>query len=1328
MRRAARVGAVVAALCGAVLLLLGALWAGGNTDAGHSFIAGLTARLTEGRVRLAGLGGSFPLRPTLRGLELRDTEGVWLTAEDVVVEWSPLALLAGRIDVVTASVAHVRVERAPLADKPAGTTSLPHVDVHRFAVARLDLGAALAGAPATLSLRGQVEIHSLEAAEARLEARRTDGEGEYALTLHADRQRLDGSLSVREPAHGPLENVLSVPGLGALTVTAALHGPRTAARIDISVRAGELTASAHGTVDVVRRTADLAYALAAPAVAPRADLGWDAAELAGTWSGTFAAPVAQGHLTLSGLRLPGATRVADVHALLAARAGRIDVQANLVGLEVPGPDPRLFARDPLTLDAAIDLGAPTRPVEFKAVHRLFTCYARFATAAGAGAPASLQLNLPDIAPLAALLGEDVQGEATLRARLTRSPGWHADLDGGLSLKGGAAPWVPLLGPRMTLKLGVAWSDDAVEVDGLRLAGGVVSVAASGTAKRPTPRRGPAAPRAAPPGFLKDIEARWQLEVADLAPVSNMLAGPLKASGRIAGAPGALTVDAEAVSRLSVLGTTAAPVQATAHIHGLPGAPSGTLRVRGKLEDAPLEIAAALEPGERGELRLLLSRAQWKTAHLEGEVSAEPAGGARRGQIRFAVGQLGDFAAMAGTSLTGRLDGNLTLAPGTGYGGVHLLLDGKQVGVGQLSGNVQLEAGGTGQVFDVHLAAQLPDQHGQVASLKAGAVLDPERRELRIEHGDLGYHATQFKLLAPMRILYDRGLAVGETRIGGLGAVLSLQGRISPSLDLQGSLQHGGAGLVNLFFPQLLAAGNVDARARLGGTLANPTGTVSVDATDLRLADESAVDLPPMTVRASAQLDGNLAAMRATLDAGSGSKLAASGDLPLAASGRLAMKVTGALDAATVNPLLEARGLHAGGLVAVDATITGTPAAPQVGGSVTLNRGSLRDYGRGVNLSAIEAKLTGNQAGELVVERFKATAISGGIGLSGSIGVLQPGMPVDLHLTAQNARPVASAILTADMDADLRIRGRLRERIDVAGTVQVKRATIGIPNSLPPEVAVLDVQRRGSAAAAAGDKQLIVGVEVLLQAPQQILVQGRGLDAELGGEMRLAGTTDALTASGGFDLQRGSFSLAGTRLNFTQGRVGFDGAGLRKKIDPTLDFTAQTQLADSTAILRITGFADAPRFEFSSTPPLPQDEIMARLLFGENAAQLSALQVAQIGAALATLSGVGGVAGPLVKLQKTLGLDRLTVGSNNTTNAAGTESSGAAIAAGRYISKRVYVEGKQTTSGTSQVQVDVDLTKHLKLQTRLGNGTATTQGTTPENDPGSSIGLSYQFEY
>jgi translocation and assembly module TamB len=253
----------------------------------------------------------------------------------------------------------------------------------------------------------------------------------------------------------------------------------------------------------------------------------------------------------------------------------------------------------------------------------------------------------------------------------------------------------------------------------------------------------------------------------------------------------------------------------------------------------------------------------------------------------------------------------------------------------------------------------------------------------------------------------------------------------------------------------------------------------------------------------------------------------------------------------------------------------------------------------------------------------------------------------------------------------------------------------------------------------------------VQAPRQILVQGRGLDAELGGELHLGGTTDAPVVTGGFDLQRGTFSLGSSHLTFTTGTVTFSGSGLKGKIDPTLDFTAQSTVADVSVTLRITGLADSPKIELSSTPELPQDEILARLLFGRPAAQLSALQVAQIGGALATLSGGGGGLNPLAKIQKTLGLDRLSVGggtSSGTGTTSNTTNAGASIEAGRYVSSRVYVAVKESTTGVSQLEVDVDLSKHLRLQTRLGNGTQTAQGTTPENDPGSSIGVAYQFEY
>jgi translocation and assembly module TamB len=276
------------------------------------------------------------------------------------------------------------------------------------------------------------------------------------------------------------------------------------------------------------------------------------------------------------------------------------------------------------------------------------------------------------------------------------------------------------------------------------------------------------------------------------------------------------------------------------------------------------------------------------------------------------------------------------------------------------------------------------------------------------------------------------------------------------------------------------------------------------------------------------------------------------------------------------------------------------------------------------------------------------------------------------------------------------------------------------------VAVLHVRRPGDKPppATPAAPAAIVRLNLTVDAPSSIFVRGHGLDVELGGALTVAGSSAAPQIGGGFQMRRGDFSLAGTTLTFTKGDIGFDGEGPGGKIDPTLDFEADSYSSSVVATLKVTGYADGPKITLSSVPDLPQDEVLAHLLFGQNENQLSTLQLAEIGAALAELSGVtGGGGNPLDTLRKGLGLDRLNVGT-------GTNGTGTAIEAGRYVAKGVYVGAKQDAGGAggTQAQVQVDLTRHLKLQTTLGTGGGTAQGATPQNDPGSSVGLSYQFEY
>ena len=143
--------------------------------------------------------------------------------------------------------------------------------------------------------------------------------------------------------------------------------------------------------------------------------------------------------------------------------------------------------------------------------------------------------------------------------------------------------------------------------------------------------------------------------------------------------------------------------------------------------------------------------------------------------------------------------------------------------------------------------------------------------------------------------------------------------------------------------------------------------------------------------------------------------------------------------------------------------------------------------------------------------------------------------------------------------------------------------------------------------------------------------------------------------------------------------------------------------------------------FSGMADLPQDEILGRLMFGQSTQQLSPFQLAGVAQAAASFGGVGG-GDPIGGIRDKLGLDRLSVGTASGTSASAT------VEAGKYVANGVYVGARQGTSGGSQAQVQIDLTKHLKLQTTLGTGGTPTTGVRPENDPGSSVGLTYGFDY
>jgi len=1351
MRRVAKIlGWMLGLLLAVPAALVVAVWIGANTGAGRRQIERLAPRLTGDAVRLAGIGGRFPEALRIARIEVRDAKGTYVTVTGVALDWSPLALLRGLVDVDVLSAHRVDFARLPVpSNSPPSTFSMPvRVTVRSVRVDELDMAAPVIGTEARLAVQGSARIDTLRGlpdlspqddASLTLSIAARDGSGRYGVEAALAPARNHALLTVQEQPGGLIARLASLPALGAIEARIAADGPRERLDLSLALTAGGLRANAGGTLDAVHGAADLTVKASAPAMAPAADLSWQSGAVDMLVQGKLTAPHARGTVAVAGLAAGGAG-VRSITAAVDGDQGSVSLRGTLEGVRLPGPKPDLLAAAPVRVEADARLDAPDRPVRFAVRHPLLALDGTARTAGAVQADATAAL--PDLAPLAALGGLDLQGRAALTLHAAEADGaTTAQLDGTLGMIGGQAPIPGLLGENATLGLTATLRGRDVTVSRLSLAGRAVTVSGTG---------------ALAGGALGTLRADAEASLSDLSMVAPQLGGEMAAKLHAAGPLEDLAAHADLTGRVAAKGMDSGPFTASLDATGLPGKPQATLAAQGSLLGAPLDLAASARRQDDGTLALDIQRAKWKSVEAGGAATLPRGATIPQGSLHLAVARLDDLAPLVGQKLAGSLTAaleadarraRLTLeaqdagAPGSATAGratlnatvddpaghpsvdAALAIEGLAAAA-DIRGSARATVRGPADALSVKLDANLPVLAGSPATLAAAATIDAAGRSAALSAFQAGWHGETVRLLDPARIGFRDGITVDRLRLGLRQAVLEASGRAAPTLDLTASVRNLPADLAAVFDPSLAADGTLRADARLAGPTRSPSGTVSLAANGIRLRQGPGRALPPASLDAKATLGQGAATVNATATAGT-TRLTVTGRAPIG-QGPLDLRAGGAMDLAMLDPLIAAQGRRVRGRITLDATVGGTLARPALAGTVRLAGGEVQDFALGAHLTSIEAVLRG--AGDTMrIERLNAAAGPGTITASGSVGVLAPGIPVDLAVTARNARPLSSDLLTATADADLSVRGAAAAApgqggLAVNGKVTIKRADIRIPERLPVSVPVLNVLIPGAAPPPPPAPPPPIALDLTLDAPEEIFVRGRGLDAELGGRVHMGGTLADLRPSGGFEMRRGIFSLAGQTLTFTKGTVGFIGAGIA---DPAIDFVATASNGGILATLEVTGTASAPKIVLSSVPELPQDEVLAHLLFGRSASSLSPFELAQIAAALASLTGVApGAADPLGGVRQALGLDRLSVGSG---------ANGApALEAGRYVARGVYVGVKQGVSGAdTQAQVQVDLTRGLKLQGTVGTGHGAAAGSTtvdPNSDSGSSLGLTYQFEY
>ncbi len=400
----------------------------------------------------------------------------------------------------------------------------------------------------------------------------------------------------------------------------------------------------------------------------------------------------------------------------------------------------------------------------------------------------------------------------------------------------------------------------------------------------------------------------------------------------------------------------------------------------------------------------------------------------------------------------------------------------------------------------------------------------------------------------------------------------------------------------------------------------------------------------------------------------------------------------------------------------DLALNGPLAVTSVSGRVTSSGATVTVPALKLNLSGVDAaiRLSGGAA---EIDVSGAGSQGGRVSVSGRVG-LEPPFDGALVIDVRDAGLVEPGLYETTVNGRITIDGPMTGGARIAGALTLGEVEVRIPSGgglisgeLPGELvhrneppSVLRTRARaglldaGNGGAAPGRPYAL---DLTVNAPSQIFVRGRGLDAELGGQLRLTGTTDNVVTSGRFELIRGRLDILGERLVLDEGTIRLEG-----DFNPYLRLVATTVSGDITIRIVIEGLLSDPDLEITSQPDLPEEEVLARLLFERGIENISALQAVQLAAAVRTLAGGGG-GGIVGRLREDFGLDDLDV----TTGADGNT----AVQAGKYISENIYTGVTVDSTGRSKVDLNLEVSPSITARGSVSSDGDTSLGVFFERD-------------
>ena len=521
-------------------------------------------------------------------------------------------------------------------------------------------------------------------------------------------------------------------------------------------------------------------------------------------------------------------------------------------------------------------------------------------------------------------------------------------------------------------------------------------------------------------------------------------------------------------------------------------------------------------------------------------------------------------------------------------------------------------------------------------------------------------------------------------------------------------------LFHFIAPELPLAGRATFQGHLEGSLQDPKGQLQIDLHHVQITEDIFAQKPFIEGRLNLDLGGKGIQLKSELNGIGHTPLRISGTLPITLSldpftvkmdsklpFALALNAEGELD--PYLHLFYNDTTNLSGQAKIALKLSGLMNAPQIQGNIDLSNGTYESLSTGALYHNIQGHLEGNGS-KIFLKQFSAQdSKSGSITATGSVN-LDPSshFPFEFQIYPSHIFILDSDYAAISASGPLTLIGNAKQS-KLQGELTVDEATVHLEEALPHQIKTVDVTyinlAEGEHLPSYLEKKEVnssIELDVKLQAPHHVTIQGNHLKSDWKGSIAVTGTPDNPQLYGDLRIAQGEYDFNGKIFNLTHGNIHFAGAPDKKT---TLYVVASKDIERITAEIIVKGPVNKLGVSFRSNPPLSQREVLSYILFNRGISDITSDQGDRLSQSFISLNSNEQTAASddfLSRFRNNIGIDRLDFTTNDK------ENKDIGLKVGKNINENISVSVNQSmTSLAPRIAVEAKLRKNFKIQAEAG---------------------------